>query len=149
MKKNLLSLLLAVVLVLGLMVMATPAFAEEGTTEPAAHSHCVCVRSEAKPADHVCDETIVWEPYVKGMTLVNGGHYYLTEAVGETRNLTSSSNKLNITICLNGFTFRSNTPFKVQNGNTLTICDCQGGGAIRSSKVASGGRKRVSSRSST
>ncbi|MBR5569871.1 MAG: hypothetical protein IKW10_03160 [Oscillospiraceae bacterium] len=139
MKKNLLSLLLAVVLVLGLMIVATPAMAtEEETTpaEPAAHSHCVCVRSEAKPADHVCDETIVWEPYVKGMTLVDGGHYYLTANTGETRNLTGSgTKKLNITICLNGFTFRSNTPFKVQNGNTLTICDCQGGGAIRSSKA--------------
>ena len=138
MKKNLLSLLLAVVLVLGLMIVATPAMAtEEETTpaEPAAHSHCICVRSEAKPADHVCDETIVWEPYEKGMTLVDGGHYYLTKNEGETRNLTSSSNKLNITICLNGFTFRAQTPFKVQNGNTLTICDCRGGGAIRSSQA--------------
>ena len=139
MKKNLLSLLLAVVLVLGLMIVATPAMAtEEETTpaEPAAHSHCVCVRSEAKPADHVCDETIVWEPYVAKMTLVDGGHYYLTQNEGETRNLTGSGDKkLNITICLNGFTFRSQTPFKVQNGNTLTICDCQGGGAIRSSQA--------------
>ncbi len=137
MKKNIMCVLLSLVLVLGLMVIAAPnAFATEGeTTEPAGHTHCICVRSEAKPADHVCDETIVWEPYVKGMTLVDGGHYYLTGDVGETRNLTSSSNKLNITICLNGHTFRAQTPFKVQNGNTLTICDCQGGGAIRSSKA--------------
>ena len=69
------------------------------------------------------------------MTLVDGGHYYLTGAVGETRNLTGTgSKKLNITICLNGYTFRAQTPFKVTNGNTLTICDCQGGGAIRSSQ---------------
>lgn len=122
--------ILALALALSFLFVAAPAaHAEEET-----HSHCVCVNAATKPADHVCDVTIVWEPYVKGMTLVDGGHYYLTQNEGETRNLTSSSNKLNITICLNGFTFRAQTPFKVQNGNTLTICDCKGGGAIRSSQ---------------
>ena len=128
--KKFIMMLLALALVCSFMVAAPAASAEEAT-----HSHCVCVKSSAKPEGHVCDETVVWEPYVKGMTLVDGGHYYLTADVGETRNLTSSTNKLNITICLNGHTFRAQTPFKVQNGNTLTICDCQGTGAIRSSQT--------------
>ena len=68
MKKNLLSLLLAVVLVLGLMIVATPAMATEEET-PAAHSHCYCVNSEAQPADHVCDDTLVWTGITKTTTI--------------------------------------------------------------------------------
>lgn len=142
MKKNLLSVLLALVLVLGLTVFATPAvFAEEGTetTEPAAHSHCYCINAAegAVPETHTCEEGVTWEALTTSTAPVDGGHYYLTKdtANGNFGKLTNSSAKKNVTICLNGFVFKAQTAIKVQNGNTINICDCQGGGQVRSSKT--------------
>ena len=131
MKKNIFTILLALALVLSCVFVAAPdAHAAE------AHSHCYCVNAEHVPETHVCEENVVWEPYEKGMTLVDGGHYYLVDSSSaEKRELVDAENPLHITICLNGQTFRAQFPFKVANGNTLTICDCKGTGAIRSSKT--------------
>lgn len=120
MKNRLLYILLALALVMSLTVFAAPAvFAAEETTEPAAHSHCVCVNSQAKPADHICDETIVWEPWDGTATLEDGGHYYLTKNVAKAVTIKDKT----VSICLNGFNLFAGKPLVIQGG-TFNLCNC-------------------------
>lgn len=133
MKKNFLCVLLSLVLVLGLMVIAAPnAFATEGeTTEPAGHSHCVCVNSAAKPADHVCNSQQEWTAITGTKTISEDGAYFLDWTGNKAASITVSKN-VNAYLCLNGARIFAGTTIKLNSGATLTICDCsaEGSGSI-------------------
>lgn len=144
MKKGMLYLLAACVLV-GAMAFSVPhAHAAEG------HTHCVCGGSAVNVHDHKC-EAIEWKPLssVVSLTAVNwknvpSGHYYLdgdvkvtavtdSNAIGqitknadETYSLTEART---VSLCLNGHTISTTKDrvFKgVYMGSTLNICDCSG-----------------------
>lgn len=127
MKKNILSILLALVLVLGLMVLVTPAvLAEESVT----HSHCCCVNAEHVPTDHICEQNVVWED-LSTATIADGGHYYLTKNLAKSITVKSS---IEITICLNGYDLHSTKTLTVYGGGVVNICNCQSTGRVYSTR---------------
>ena len=88
MKKQLFSLLLALVLVLGLTVIS--AAATEEPTTPAHADHCVCGGQAVEVGDHVCETATGWTPFsINQMEAtsnanqlnVPAGNYYLAEDI--------------------------------------------------------------------
>lgn len=132
MKKKLLALLLALVLVVGVTVIS--AMAEETTTEEHVN-HCVCGGNGNGRGDHVCATSGVieeWTPFSTDLLehisdknySLPAGNYYLT---GDTT-LTDMSiyilPETNVTFCLSGFQLSGNERIFRVNG-TLNITDCQ------------------------
>jgi len=74
-----------------------------------------------------------------GYTLT-GGSYYLTGTVTLSQPITVTGD---VNLCLNGKTIKrsddSSSPFQVQEGGSLTICDCQTGGRLTGGIAATGG----------
>ena len=75
-----------------------------------------------------------------GYTLT-GGSYYLTSNVTLSQPITITGN---VNFCLNGNTIKtsvsSGSPFQVQDGGSLTICDCEHTGQLTGGIAATGGQ---------
>lgn len=132
MKKNLLSILLALVLVLGLTVLAAPAV----SAEEEVHNHCYCINAAegAVPETHTCEEGVTWEALTTSTVLVDGGHYYLTNNLAKSITVKTA---INVTICLNGHNLFAQKALTVYGGGVVNICNCQNEGRIYSSRDAS------------
>ena len=90
-----------------------------------AHSHPAC-------GDSSCNEHGGVVKYDNSLTAIGGalgaGNYYLKHSVTATDNITISGA---VNLCLNGRTLDLNGHhFIVNNGGSLTICDCGSGGTI-------------------
>lgn len=71
---------------------------------------------------------------------LTGGSYYLSSNVTLIQPITVTGD---VNLCLNGTTIKrsdgSSSPFQVQEGGSLTICDCQTGGRLTGGIAATGG----------
>ena len=69
-----------------------------------------------------------WTQLPSYNSTINGGNYYLNGDVTANSDITISNN---VTLCLNSHTLNmGQNTLTVSSGATLTICDCQSGGAI-------------------
>lgn len=113
-----------------------------------AHSHKICIGSvcgdTSVAGDNICghgEET--WEPwgYTSSgrpvqKTYYTDGTYYLTGDITLDSNTTpiTISKGQTLNLCLNGHTITmavsGRAIFTVENGGTLNLCDCQGGGTL-------------------
>lgn len=99
-----------------------------------AHSHPACGNSS-------CDEHGGSVTYGKSLTAIGGalsaGDYYLKHSVTATDDITISDA---VNLCLNGRTLNlDGHHFIVNNGGSLTICDCDSGGTITGGLAQQGG----------
>ena len=98
------------------------------------HTHCVC--GETLCNEHGGEQT--FDPLSSLSSTIGPGNYYLT------KNLTNGTNDHitvsgNVTLCLNGRTLDLNGHhFIVNNGGSLTICDCGSGGTITGQNYTDG-----------
>ena len=98
------------------------------------HTHCVC--GETLCNEHGGEQT--FDPLSSLSSTIGPGNYYLT------KNLTNGTNDHitvsgNVTLCLNGRTLDLNGHhFIVNNGGSLTICDCGRGGTITGQNYTDG-----------
>ena len=100
-------------------------------------THCVCEESDVVVQGHVCEEA-TWLPFSQHMdALEDGGHYYLD--TGITSKAVTISKDIEVSLCLNGNIMQAQKLFTLSGGATLNICDCRGGGALRSTKGDHGG----------
>ena len=129
MKRSILGVLFALVLLVGLLAVTVGA-TEESETETTHADHCVCGGHALGMTNHSCDSNITWQAWTDGSKLpTTPGNYYLdvdvsfsatkeTSAVGETVNL-----------CLNGHTV-SITGGRINVKGNLRITDCGNTGKI-------------------
>lgn len=105
-----------------------------------AHSHPAC-------GDSSCNEHGGVVKYDNSFTAIGGalgaGNYYLKHSVTATDDITISGA---VNLCLNGRTLDLNGHhFIVNNGGSLTICDCGRGGEITGGSAEQGGAVLVNS----
>ena len=129
MKKQLFSLLLALVLVLGLTVIS--AAATEEPTTPAHADHCVCGGQAVEVGDHVCETATGWTPFsINQMEAtsnanqlnVPAGNYYLAEDITINKELNILPGT-EVTFCMNGHKLTGTRRIFRVNG-PLNLCDC-------------------------
>ncbi|MBR5570096.1 MAG: hypothetical protein IKW10_04285 [Oscillospiraceae bacterium] len=115
--------------------------------QAATHSHCVCGGDANGIGDHVCADSVTWQPWDGTTTLKDGGHYYLNDTDGDGKIILSSTLKIEkktVSLCLNGVeltcadrTLQVNG--KTESGKTypatLNICDCKNTGSISSTST--------------
>ena len=121
MKRMLLTMLLICMLT-GLLCLAAP------ESQAAEHTdHCYC-GGQTIPG-HQCETSVSWKPVNTGTVIPveDGGHYYLEKDMAASITV---ENGETVTLCLNGHILRAQCPVIVYNG-VLNICDCSGGGMIR------------------
>lgn len=121
MKRTVITMLLVCVVAF-LICLVAP----EGQAAEHSH-HCYC--SGNGGSDHVCETSAEWIPVNSGTTIAvqDGGHYYLEKNMAASITV---KNGQTVTLCLNGCILRAQCPVIVSNG-VLNICDCRGGGYIR------------------
>ena len=117
MKKRLLAMVLALVLVFSLLPGVVIAEGEE-------HVHCLCgVNTEKGTVCEECDsEAVVWTGTNKLPT--TNGNYYLTESISDEK---AVINGTHVSLCLHGKTVTSKTGIKlayVAGGGSLKLTDC-------------------------
>ena len=98
------------------------------------HKHCVC-------GETICNEHGSEVTYDKSLTAIGGalseGNYYLKHSVTATGDITITGA---VNLCLNGRTLDlDGHHFIVNNGGSLTICDCGSGGEITGGSAEQGG----------
>ena len=108
----------------------------------AAHeNHPICGASCTHDGTHTGEN---WTPISDLSEIKGNGNYYLTDNVKLTASWTSGSyNGRNVKLCLNGFDIIANVDdsaikLSTYDGNTLTLCDCVGGGEITHGTKADG-----------
>lgn len=106
------------------------------------HKHCVCGKDNCTDTNHGSEVT-----YDKSLTAIGGalseGNYYLKHSVTATGDITISGA---VNLCLNGRTLDlDGHHFIVNNGGSLTICDCGSGGEITGGSAEQGGAVLVNS----
>jgi len=142
MKKRILSVLLAIVMVVGLLPIV--ALAVDSSQEE--HKHCVCGVSCTHNSDHA---DVEWTEIVEGTNLIRHDaysycykldtqktHYYLS---GDLSLPTPAGYNINYPLkitqntylCLGGYSLSGGVV--VENGATLYLCDCKGTGKISKS----------------
>ena len=135
MKKRVLSVLLAIVMVVGMFPVTAGA-------QLAPHKHPVCGAAHTNIGDHIgtCEEVEWWplssllgEPdsdgEYSGATIGTDGNYYLDKDITlqYSKALTIAAD---VSLCLNGhtLTYQSrNSAVYIESGATLNICDCSDG----------------------
>lgn len=104
-----------------------------GTVSSNPHKHYVC-------GDAVCadsHEVVTYTPISSLGGALSEGNYYLKHSVTATGDITISGA---VNLCLNGRTLDLNGHhFIVNNGGSLTICDCGSGGEITGGLAQQGG----------
>lgn len=111
-----------------------------GTVIDNPHEHCVC-------GETICNEHGGSVTYDKSLTAIGGelsaGDYYLKHSVTATGDITISGA---VDLCLNGRTLDlDGHHFIVNNGSSLTLCDCGRGGTITGGQAQQGGAVLVNS----
>ncbi len=111
-----------------------------GTVIDNPHEHCVC-------GETICNEHGSEVTYDKSLTAIGGalseGNYYLKHSVTATDDITISGA---VNLCLNGRTLDlDGHHFIVNNGSSLTICDCGTTGKITGGSAEQGGAVLVNS----
>lgn len=103
-------------------------------------SHPICGAScDHEDASH---NDPAWQQWMSssGGTLT-GGSYYLTSNMTLSQPITVTGN---VNFCLNGNTIKRNdgssSPFQVESGGSLTICDCKDTGQLTGGIAATGGQ---------
>ena len=100
------------------------------------HVHCFC--GNASCSEDLHDSTLVWTEWDAKTDLTTAGNYYLADSVETdevTKNVVVSNN---VNLCLCGKTLNLGTySLIVENGATLTISDCVGGGTIAAARPRS------------
>lgn len=136
------------VLVAAIIIQAAVVYDVPNMTVQAAvgHQHKMCVGSvcgdTSIAGDNTCDHgEDTWTAWSYALssgkkTYKSNGTYYLSQDV----TLDASTNKITIkngetlTLCLNGHTItmgvKGMAVFTVEDGGTLNLCDCQGGGRL-------------------
>ncbi|MBE6981515.1 MAG: hypothetical protein E7437_04235 [Ruminococcaceae bacterium] len=161
MKRSILSVLFALLLLVGLLAVSAGATEDTGTTETPHTDHCICggnLTSEAALANHECTTGNTWialtaENIVRdqGITVASdretdskynmfaatSGCYYLVEDIALERVFEIRPGQ-NISLCLNGHKLSLSSSavtkqsiFRV-TGGVISICDCAGGGSVES-----------------
>ncbi|MDD4688691.1 MAG: InlB B-repeat-containing protein [Eubacteriales bacterium] len=94
---------------------------------PVSHTHCLCGNDTCIETGH--DDSLEWIAWDGISEITEAGNYYLEADV--TKNSTNSIS-VNSNICLNGHKIqgRDCTPIVIEEGSTVNICDCIGGGVI-------------------
>ena len=98
--------------------------------QAATHSHCVCGGDANGIGDHVCADSVTWQPWDGTTTLKNGGHYYLNDTDGDgviTLSSTVTIENKHVSLCLNGVELTSQSRIFLLKGTKtagLNICDC-------------------------
>ena len=106
-------------------------------------AHPVCGASCTHDGTHTGES---WTPISDLSEIKGNGNYYLTDNVKLTASWTSGSyNGRNVKLCLNGFDIIANVDdsaikLNTYDGNTLTLCDCVGGGKITHGVKADGSK---------
>ena len=122
MKKKLLSVLLATVLLLTCIPLGAVSVSAETHSHPICGTNCSC-------ADVHSAKT--WQAFPTGTMTLSSGNYYLTSSIGFT-----GTNRLtiggNVSICLNGYSIykNGNSSVVIVESGTLTLSDCKGTGKI-------------------
>ena len=104
-------------------------------------NHPICGASCTHDGKHTGES---WTPISDLSEIKGNGNYYLTDNVKLTASWTSGSyNGRNVKLCLNGFDIIANVDdsaikLSTYDGNTLTLCDCVGGGEITHAAGKSG-----------
>ena len=119
-----LSMLLAIVMVVGML----PGFTLSASADDTTHTHCVCGKNDCSGDGH--DATQEWTAWTETSSLPKTkGYYYLTDDVTLS---TTWDVKADIKLCLNGRNItmvETNTNKRVINisgsGYVLTLTDCQ------------------------
>ncbi|MBR6501793.1 MAG: hypothetical protein IKT25_09835, partial [Firmicutes bacterium] len=131
MKKRILSMLMAIVMVV--TMMPTVVLAEDSSQEE--HKHCVCGSTTCSGEGHNPNQVwAAWDGTGTANVLKSKKYVYLSQTTAN-----SSNNYLNLRanntygtneveyLCLHGNTWNSNeTPYAIQiaDGNSLTVTDC-------------------------
>ncbi len=144
MKKTIMALLLAMLLV---MALAVPAMAEE-VTEPMVEYHCFCGATAELEHMDVCPHkdnaesvNTVWTAWNGSDTLEAGNNYYLTGNVELTASIAVSGT---VGLDLNGHTISAKSGanvgrlFNVQEGAEFTLTDTVGTGKLDWTNVTQG-----------
>lgn len=91
------------------------------------HIHCVCAGTAKGVGNHTACEDIEWTPWTSATSLpTTSGNYYLVEDV-TTAGFTTS-NDIDIKLCLNGHTVTLTSPIWLRGDYAVT--DCVGSGII-------------------
>lgn len=102
------------------------------------HAHCVCIGADAKPAEHECDEKVVWTAINAddSINLEDGGHYFLNWKGENKAKAIKVADNATAYLCLNGSVVRAQTLVTLGTDAHLIICDCSEdqSGALESSK---------------
>lgn len=126
----LLSVIISVSLAFGIKTFA-PKLSVKASDE---HVHCFCGSTSCSKSSH--DATSVWTEWDAKSDLTSSGNYYLSNSVGTdalTANVVVSAD---VNLCLHGKTLDlSSYGLIVNQGATLNICDCVGGGSITASRI--------------
>lgn len=110
-----------------------------GTVIDNPHTHCVC--GETNCNEHGSEQTFT--PLSSLETTLGPGNYYLKHSVTATGDITISGA---VNLCLNGRKLDlDGHHFIVENGGSLTICDCDSGGTITGGLAQQGGAVLVNS----
>lgn len=97
------------------------------------HDHCVCADKAKGVGDHTACTTENWTPWTSTTSLpTTSGNYYLLDNV--TAAGFTTSNDVDIRLCLNGYTVTTTSAIWLK-GN-FTITDCAGGGVIYGTRSA-------------
>lgn len=135
MKRNVLAIALAFLLVVVLAFVITPeTHAATGHTDGGT-AHCVCNKKAVGQPGHTCDEYVTWQaittPEEFTNAFANGGHYYLANDITFTATITSEKET---TICLNGKQLIANCAgYSITSQtktNSLTFTDCTNSGVF-------------------
>lgn len=125
MKKRILSMLLAIVMVA--TMLPTTAFAVSTLT----HTHCVCGAAHAAVGDHASEAVQTWTAINTAADFEKNkdtGYYYLTDSIELSAAWSFSKNR-DIVLCLNGhdivFTGNSGSFLQVTSNMSFTLTDCQ------------------------
>ncbi len=119
---RILSLVLALVMVVGLLPMSSLTAVAINI-----HIHPVCGETHADIGDHTgACEAIEWTEW-DGTDITESGSYYLSDNISIDK-LTISQN-ITVSLCLNGKTL-SVKDFPYLEKKNLNICDCTGGGVL-------------------
>ena len=153
MKKSIISLVLALVMVFSLVLVAAPQ--AQATTHT---DHCVCGGKAVGMPEHTCETATAWIELTTsvleaGDYALDAGNYYLGGNLEIEKRITIVEGKT-VTICLNGYTLSNSQPggamaktddnMRVFNlnktGVTLNVCDCSADntGAITSDSAKQG-----------
>ena len=156
MKKSIISLVLALVMVFSLVLVAAP------QAQAATHTdHCVCGGKASGMPNHTCETATAWIELTTAVLdagdgnayVLPAGNYYLAKNLEIEKRINVKSGDT-VTICLNGYTLsnsqqsgamaKTDDNMRVFNLNkdnsTLNICDCSANntGAITSDSASHG-----------